>query len=100
MTPVARRIEIEKRVHVGRLVQKRFGVGNERRLNRVVRGTGRLCIMRRRVLAVGSCLWAVTGASLAFASLTKVNGDARVLVALASVAFPLCALGAAVALRR
>src|SRR2546423_13974381 len=56
--------------------------------------------MRSRAFAIGSCLWAVTGASIAVASLANVNGDARVVVALASVAFPLCALGAAVALRR
>ena len=55
---------------------------------------------RRQVVVVGSCLWAVMGASVALAALPNVNEDARVAVALASVAFPLCALGAAVALGR
>ena len=55
---------------------------------------------RRQVVIVGSCLWAVTGALVALAALPNVNDDARVAVALASVALPLCALGAAVALGR
>jgi hypothetical protein len=57
-------------------------------------------VTRRQVLVVGSCLWAVMGASVALAALPNVNEDARLVVALASVAFPLCALGAAAALGR
>ena len=55
---------------------------------------------RRRFFAVGSCLWAVTGATVALSALGNVNDDARAVVTLASIAFPLCALAAAVLLDR
>ena len=55
---------------------------------------------RRRLMAVGSCLWAVMGATVGFSSLANVNGDARALITLACIAFPLCALGGAVSLDR
>jgi hypothetical protein len=55
---------------------------------------------RRQIAAIGSIAWAVIGAALALAAIPKVNDDAKMLVGLASVAFPLCALGAAVALDR
>ena len=55
---------------------------------------------RRRILEVGSTLWAFLGAAIAISALGDVNDDAKILVAVASVGFPLCALGAAVALRR
>ncbi len=55
---------------------------------------------RRRIVELGSLVWAVSGALIALASLSDVNDDVRVLVGLASVVFPLCALCAAVMLRR
>lgn len=56
--------------------------------------------MRHRVVAIGSVLWAAAGAAIAVASMSNVNDDAKVLVGVASVVFPLCAVGAAVALER
>lgn len=55
---------------------------------------------RRRAVEIGSLGWAVIGAVVALAAIPEVNDDAKALVALASVGFPLCALGAALALRR
>lgn len=54
---------------------------------------------RRQLLAVGSLVWAVVGAAISFGALQSVNPDARLFVAFASVAFPLCAVGAAFVLR-
>lgn len=56
--------------------------------------------IRRRVVRSGSLIWAVVGAAVALSALPTVNADARVLVGLASIIFPMCALGAAVALGR
>jgi hypothetical protein len=55
---------------------------------------------RRWLVARGTITWAVIGAAVAIASIPNVNDDAKILVGLASVAFPLCALGAALALER
>lgn len=54
----------------------------------------------QRAAEIGSVAWAAVGAAVALAALPDVNNDARLLVGLASVVFPLCALGAAVLLRR
>jgi hypothetical protein len=54
---------------------------------------------RRWALQVGSLAWAAGGAGFALSSLRGVNGDARLLLAAASVAFPLAALGAAFSLQ-
>jgi hypothetical protein len=56
-------------------------------------------VERRRIVEIGSLAWAAIGASVALAALPSVNDDAIVLVGVASVVFPLCALGAALALR-
>lgn len=55
---------------------------------------------RRRMVQVGCLVWAITGAAVALASLRDVNDDAKVLVGMASVLFPLAAVAAAVALDR
>jgi hypothetical protein len=55
---------------------------------------------RRRIVCVGSLVWAVIGATVAVASFPAVDHNARVLVAFASVVFPMCAVGATVALGR
>jgi hypothetical protein len=55
---------------------------------------------RRRLMCVGSVIWAAVGAGVAVGSIPNANHDTRVLVGLASVVFPLCALGAAVLLQR
>ena len=55
--------------------------------------------MRARwVLQVGSGLWAVLGAAIAWSAMGTVNADARAIVLTASIVGPLAALGAAVAL--
>ena len=54
----------------------------------------------KRAVEIGSVAWAAIGAAVALAALPDVNNDARLLVGVASVLFPLCALGAAVLLRR
>lgn len=54
---------------------------------------------RRRVLEIGSLVWAAAGAAVALSALSDVNDDAMALVTLASIVFPLCALGGAIALR-
>lgn len=54
---------------------------------------------RRQAIAVGSLVWAVTGAVIALSALATVNAEVAVLVAVASVAFPLAAVGAALSLR-
>jgi hypothetical protein len=54
---------------------------------------------RRRSLEIGSTLWALLGAAIAITALGDVNADAKILVGVASVLFPLCALGAAFELR-
>lgn len=56
-------------------------------------------VERRRIVEIGSLAWAIIGASVALAALSSVNDDAIVLVALACIVFPLCAVGAALALR-
>ncbi len=55
---------------------------------------------RRQILEAAALFWAVVGAAVAIAGLPGVNDDARVAVGAASVAFPLCAVGAAMLLRR
>jgi hypothetical protein len=55
---------------------------------------------RRRIVCVGSLVWVVIGSVVAVTALPTVNDDARVLVGLASVVFPMCAVGATVALLR
>jgi hypothetical protein len=55
---------------------------------------------RRRIVCVGSLVWAFVGATVAVTALPTVNDDVRVLVGLASVVFPMCAVGATVALGR
>ena len=50
---------------------------------------------RRRVLQIGTLVWAAIGASVALTSLGNVNTDARLLVGAFSVAGPLAAVGAA-----
>jgi hypothetical protein len=54
---------------------------------------------RRRVVAAGSVVWAAWGATIALSSLGSADRDALALVVLASVLFPLCALGGALVLR-
>lgn len=56
--------------------------------------------MGRRLVVIGSAVWAVVGAAIAAASVSNVNDDAKLLVGMSSVLFPLCAVGAAVALDR
>ena len=55
---------------------------------------------RRRIVCIGSLVWAFVGATVAVTALPTVNDDVRVLVGLASVVFPMCAVGATVALGR
>jgi hypothetical protein len=57
-------------------------------------------VIHRQRIAIGSVVWAVTGAIVALASLPSVNPDARWLVAAASLAFPTAALFAGVIARR
>ncbi|MDQ3484206.1 MAG: hypothetical protein M3445_02140 [Actinomycetota bacterium] len=54
----------------------------------------------RRTVGAGSLCWAFVGAAVALAALPTVNDDARFFVAVASVLFPLCAVGAAWSLWR
>jgi hypothetical protein len=54
---------------------------------------------RRLVIEIGAVVWGVAGAAVALGALSDVNGDARWLVGIASVVFPLCAIAAAIALR-
>jgi hypothetical protein len=53
-----------------------------------------------RTVQVVATAWAVVGFVLAAASLAAVNPDARLLVAAASILFPLCAVAAGVAAAR
>lgn len=55
---------------------------------------------RRRVLVVGTLVWACVGAAVAFSALGSVNADARWLVGGASVVGPLAAGGASLLLTR
>ncbi|MBV8690789.1 MAG: hypothetical protein JOY57_03965 [Actinobacteria bacterium] len=50
---------------------------------------------RRHAIAVGSCIWAAAGAAVAYSALGSVDGDARLIVALASTLGPLAAAAAA-----
>jgi hypothetical protein len=52
------------------------------------------------MLTIGSVLWAVVGAAVAFSALPQVNADARWFVGAASILGPGAAAAAAVALRR
>lgn len=54
---------------------------------------------RRRIIEMGSLGWAIVGAAVAFAALPDANDDARLLIGVASIAFPLCAVAAALVLR-
>lgn len=54
----------------------------------------------KRAVETGSIAWAAVGAGVALAALSDVNNDARLLVGVASVLLPLCAVGAALLLRR
>jgi hypothetical protein len=56
--------------------------------------------MRRRLaIEVGAVVWGVVGSAVALGALPHVNSDARWAVGIASLAFPMCALVAAVMLR-
>lgn len=57
-------------------------------------------VNRRRIIEMGSLGWAIVGAAVAFAALPDANDDARLLIGVASIAFPLCAVAAAPVLRR
>lgn len=57
-------------------------------------------MLPRQVLRVGAACWAVTGAAVALPSIGAANPDAKVLVGLASVGFPLAAVLASWALAR
>ena len=50
------------------------------------------------MLQIGAVAWAMIGLAIASTSLGLVNADARVLIGVASVTFPACALLAALAL--
>ena len=54
----------------------------------------------RRVLVIGSGVWALVGALVALSSIPAATPDARWLVAVASALFPAAAAGAALAARR
>jgi hypothetical protein len=56
--------------------------------------------MAPKRLAVGAFAWAAVGATVAVTALPGINHDARVLVATASLVFPMCAVGAGIALPR
>lgn len=56
--------------------------------------------MRRRdAVEIGCWIWAFGGAAIALAALFTVIGEAPIVLYVASVAFPLAAAGAAVAIR-
>ena len=57
-------------------------------------------MLSRRGLQIASLVWAIIGWSVALTGLGQVNADARLLVAAASAAFPLAAVGAFPALDR
>lgn len=54
---------------------------------------------RRHAVVIGCLVWSILGLVIAVSALPGVDDDARLPVGVASVAFPLCALGAASALR-
>lgn len=54
----------------------------------------------RRVLQIGSLVWAAVGAAIAWSALGTVNADARWIVATASALGPLAAVAAAASLGR
>ena len=54
---------------------------------------------RRMVIEFGAAIWGVVGAALALGGLSDVNSDVRWPAGIASIAFPLCAITGAVALR-
>jgi len=54
----------------------------------------------RRVLIIGSVVWAVIGGLVALSQMSQANADARWLVGAASVVFPAAALAGAMALHR
>ncbi len=55
-------------------------------------------MVERQMLKTGALVWAVVGLMVALASLGRVNSDALLLVGAASVAFPMAAALASVAL--
>lgn len=57
-------------------------------------------LIPKRAVQIGSIVWSVGGFAVAAASMPAVNADARVIVGLASVAFPVCAAVAAIAAAR
>ena len=57
-------------------------------------------MVERRAVQIGVTVWALAGFALAAASVPALSADARVLVGLAAVIFPLCAVLAAFALAR
>ncbi len=57
-------------------------------------------MLQRRVVRVGSITWAVVGLTVALVSMGGVDPDARVLVGMASVAFPAAAALASAAVAR
>jgi hypothetical protein len=54
----------------------------------------------RRAVGIGALVWAVVGALVAFAGISDVNADARLLVGLASGLGPLAAVAASIAVGR
>jgi hypothetical protein len=57
-------------------------------------------LIERGVVRVGAVAWAVIAAAVALMSVGAVNPDARLLVGVASVAFPLAAVCASIAVER
>ena len=57
-------------------------------------------VVDRRTVQIAATAWAMVGFAIALASLTAVNRDARVVVGVASVVFPLCAVSAGIAAAR
>jgi hypothetical protein len=55
-------------------------------------------VVDRRVLQIGAIVWAVMGFVVAISAIGDVNSDARLLVIVASIAFPAAAVLAAFAL--
>src|SRR5437879_1405520 len=56
-------------------------------------------VRRRAIAEIGSVIWAIVGWVVALPAISHANPDARWLVGIASVFFPLCAVGGAMALR-
>ena len=76
------------------------GTGKQLGLTGVHDTHWRSLVDRRRVVQLGSLIWAEIGAGVALGSLPDASEHARVLVGLASVIFPVAALCAAALLLR